>query len=127
MSMVIRLRSLVVILISAMTVGCSTDDHLTENYWIYDDPIVVDGRHALMCKLGCDGDPIISDVVEVQWNDKVIMVTTRSGRHYVIIAKGNKLECCNGDSVIGPLDNGQLLSWIKQDGSDDVLMKRTYE
>ena len=57
---------LVILFIAAAAfVGCSNDDHLTEHYWIYDDPIVVEGSQALMCKLGCSGDPIISNIVEV--------------------------------------------------------------
>jgi hypothetical protein len=57
-----------------------------------------------MCKLGCAGDPMISDIAEVQWNDRAILVTKSNGQHYMILAKGEQLQCCSGDSIIGPLD-----------------------
>ncbi|MBX2982190.1 MAG: hypothetical protein KF843_05945 [Flavobacteriales bacterium] len=114
-------------LLVVFAIGCSSDDKLTENYWIYDDPIIVEGRHALMCKLGCDGDPVISNVAEVQWNDKVIMVTTRSDKHYLILAKGERLKCCNGDSILGPMDDQQFQEQIGKGDFGDELKTKKYD
>jgi len=119
---------LVILFIAAAAfVGCSNDDHLTEHYWIYDDPIVVEGSQALMCKLGCSGDPIISNIVEVQWNDRAILVATSNGLHYMILAKGEHLQCCSGDSVIGPLDAQTMLMRIKHTDLGGSLKTKKYD
>ena len=121
---ILRFASVTCLLFS---VACSTDDHLIESYWIYDDPIVLEGRHVLMCKLGCAGDPMISDIVEVQWNDRTILVTKRNGQHYMILAKGEKLQCCSGDSIIGPLDETEYQRRIEHTDLRGHLKTKKYE
>lgn len=121
-STILRFASVTCLFLAA---GCSSDDHLIESYWVYDDPIVLEGRHALMCKLGCPGDPMISNIVEVQWNERTILVTKSNGQHYMILAKGERLQCCSGDSIIGPLDEAEFQKRIEHTGGH--LKTKKYE
>lgn len=110
-----------------LTEGCSSDDHLIDGYSVYDDPIVLDGRHALMCQLGCAGDPMISNIVEIQWNDKAILVTNSNGQHYMILAKGERLQGCSGDPIIGPWDEAEFQKRMEHTDIGGHLNSKKYE
>lgn len=86
-------------------ISCSsTNIKLVDYYYIYS-PDDYYATHYLKCKLSSNHDPVIDSVRVVYWNDSTIIIG-REGRKYnwwVIKASGEKLKCCNNDSVIGPV------------------------
>lgn len=86
-------------------ISCSpTSIKLVDDYYIYS-PDDYYATHYLKCKLSSDHDPVIDSVRAVYWNDSTIIIR-REGRTYnwwVIKSSGEKLKCCNNDSIIGPI------------------------
>ena len=92
------------ILLSLLVSCSSTGIKLVDEYYIYP-PDEYYNSYYLKCKLSSDNDPIIDSVHIVYWNDSTIIIR-REGRTYnwwVIKSSGEKLKCCNNDSVIGPV------------------------
>jgi len=83
-------------------ISCSpTSIKLIDDYYIYS-PDDYYATHYLKCKLSSDHDPVIDSVRAVYWNDSTIIIR-REGRTYnwwVIKSSGEKLKCCNNDSII---------------------------
>jgi hypothetical protein len=80
---------------------------LPDNFQFFDQVNLPDGINykVLMCKLGCKNDPIINNVYSVEWNEKnmyVVQHINKNENYFLIKARGEKLSCCNNDSLLGP-------------------------
>ena len=87
--------------------ACSRRDDIIDEYKVYQQT-QVDGENVLMCKRACREDAVIANVRKIEWSDRAIFITTIQGSDtskYILLAKGEQLACCSGDSLIGPLDH----------------------
>jgi hypothetical protein len=44
----------------------------------------------------------------IEWDDKIMFIINSQGsitNHYILLAKGEQLTCCNGDSLKGPMND----------------------
>lgn len=78
-----------------------------DNYKVYYDSMIPGlENNVLMCKLACNSDAIIDGVKKIEWSDKEMYVLQKKNEqenYFILIAKGQKLTCCNNDIIIGPL------------------------
>lgn len=95
-------------------IGCSNNEtKITDYYTVYDyvdfdyNGDYVQADYVLMCKLGCKGDAFIENVIQIEWNDSLIISETDIG---FFIVKGNSygLCCCCNNDVIGPLSKAEM-------------------
>lgn len=95
-------------------IGCGDSGlKITDHYRVYD---YVDfdynGNHikvenVLMCKLASANDPFVTDVINVQWNESMIIAETDKG--YFIVESNSYGLCCScGNETIGPLNENEL-------------------
>ena len=108
--------------------GCfNSPTTLIDYYRIYPQDEFGDG-HYLICKLGCERDPKIQNIAFVGWNDRYIVVRKKDAQKpwYVITAMGEKLKCCNGDILTGPLSEQEMKEYLE---SEDVgnLQQTSFE
>lgn len=124
-----KFKQLVIVILFAMPLSGCFDSSITliDEYRIYPQDEFGDG-HYLICKLGCEGDPKIQNIASVEWNDRYIVVRKKDAQKpwYVIKAKGEKLKCCNGDILTGPLSEQELKEYLE---SEDVgkLKEKSFE
>lgn len=105
---------LVILFLLFILIGCSDSGmEITDYYRVYDNVDFdyngnrIDAENVLMCKLASANDPFIKDVINVQWNDSMIIAETYKG--YFIVASSSYGLCCScGNKTIGPLSENEL-------------------
>ncbi|MFZ6663664.1 hypothetical protein [Peijinzhouia sedimentorum] len=121
-----KLKSLLIVMFLTIPLSGCIDGStiLIDEYRIYPQDEFGDG-HYLICKLGCDGDPKIQNIASVGWNDRFIIVGKKGAQKswYVIKAKGEKLKCCNGDVLTGPLSEQELKEYIEREAVGELKEK----
>jgi hypothetical protein len=100
----------IVLFVVVTCCGCFFDGgskfEITDSYQVYEND---SGQFQLVCKLGCEGDSLIENVKMIEWNDKAILVKTKKEDElYLVVAKGEKLLCCNRDIHLGPFKQSSL-------------------
>ncbi len=98
-------------------IGCSnTGMKITDHYKVYDyvefdyNGNYIDAENVLMCKLASSNDPFITDVINVQWNDSIIITETDHG-YFVVESNSYGLCCSCGNETIGPLSENELIDY----------------
>lgn len=113
--------TLIIIGISLIMISsCNSNPFVvTDNYVIYSEDEYGNGYY-LKCKLGCDQDARIEYVKSIKWSDKYLFVQQKNGEQniqwYIIEAKGEKLLCCNNDTLIGPFTEKQVEKYMSEHG-----------
>ncbi len=98
-------KSIVIAIFFAMSwLSCASGFKIIDYYEVLQTD---DNTYTLLCKLSCENDPNITDVNKIYWSDTLMVVETID-HFYVIKAKKEKLGCCNGDEVIGPLSEKNI-------------------
>jgi hypothetical protein len=72
--------------------------------------------YCLYCNPRCDGEIGIDDIRSVIWNNKIILIEKNNDhpdRWCIIKARGDNLQCCNGDTVINNIKKEEVNSIIK--------------
>jgi hypothetical protein len=61
------------------TDACSRQEDIIDEYKVYQQAPQVDGENVLMCKLGCEKDPLIANVKTIEWDDKAMFIKNSQG------------------------------------------------
>jgi len=101
---------------------------LTDYYRVYPPDGFGDGYY-LVCKLSCKGDVKIENIKSIRWSDRIIIVEKSSDEEewYIVVPKGNKLMCCNRDSLVGPLSEGEVMRFLGSDNDMSLLKVKVFE
>ena len=103
----------------------SSCTELPDYYEVYYDSMMPGlENNVLMCKLACKSDAIIDGVNKIEWSDKEMYVLRKKSakeNYFIIIAKGQKLTCCNNDMIIGPFTLNEFKSKIIELGLPEEL------
>lgn len=124
----IKIKQWTVLMLLLMPLaGCfESSTELVDEYRIYPQDGFGSGYY-LICKLSCDNDPKIENVESVKWNDQFIVVKKEREKSqeswYVIEAKGEKLKCCNGDTITGPLTQQEMTDYLAKKGAKNLKEK----
>lgn len=95
---------LIAVIVVFSLLGCADSGvKIIDYYYVYAYDSQLKAENVLMCKLSCEDDPIITNVVSVEWNENMLIAETIRG-YYIIESGRDELCCCCQDTLIGPMD-----------------------
>ena len=114
------------ILVVITLTRCIRVFQVTDNYFVHSANEFGNGYY-LFCNPSCEYDAFIENLKSIKWDKKHIIVEQQENgktNWYMIIAKGEKLMCCNSDTIIKAVSQIEMDSLIRVKNVNVNKMKK---